>query len=92
MDMRHRTLPGADQRCIGSHGHRHFIAGLSQMNEPDGISRRLVSVDIAAAGGDAQHPHVRAFQGKQDGDGVVDPGIAVNEHFYHGSTLLFSSF
>ena len=80
VDVGVRPLPVSRQGFRGSHGHRHLIGGLCQPDQPQGVLRRLLGRGVAESGGDAHHPDIRTPQGKQDGDGVVDAGVGVDQN------------
>ena len=79
VDVGIRSLPVPRQRLRGPHGHRHLIGHTGQPDQPQGVLRRLSGGGVPEAGGDAHHPDIRPLQRKQNGDGIVDAGIGVDQ-------------
>ena len=50
-----------------------------QLAEPAGVRRRQLQPDIACDGGEAEHLQLRRCEGKQDGDGVIQPRIRIDD-------------
>ena len=85
MDVRDRALPLPHQRTGGAYRHRDLIVHTGELDEPQAVVGRLPGVGVAEAGGDAYHPHILPLEGKQDGNGVIDPGIGVDQNILHAS-------
>ena len=79
VDVGIRPLPVPRQRLRGSNRHRHLIRRTGQSDQPQTVFRRLPGGGVAKAGGDAHHPDVRPLQGKQNGDGIINAGVGVDQ-------------
>ena len=79
VDVGIRPLPVPRQRLRGSNRHRHLIRHTGQSDQPQTVFRRLPGCGVAEAGGDAHHPDVRPLQGKQNGDGIINAGVGVDQ-------------
>ena len=68
--------PAAAQRLIVA-GVNRYVRAAEQLAEHQRIDGRLLDVDVAADGRDADHLGVT--QHERDGDGVVQAGVAVED-------------
>ena len=72
-----------DERQFTSPGNRNVI-GVCQFQYGEGVCRRLCQGTISMHNAQAFHRYFRGSDGKQDGAGIVDAGVGVEEYsFWH---------
>ena len=69
---------GVHQRVAGAGGHRD-VGPPRQVQHAQRVLRRLRQLDVAVDGGDQAQVDLGAGQRQQDGQGVVDAGIGVDD-------------
>jgi hypothetical protein len=77
MDVRSRFERTA-QWGGGTHGDR-YICPAKQREHAQGVARRVLERGVAADGGDPENSNLRSSERERDGQGIVVPGIAIDD-------------
>ena len=70
----------ADQRAGGAPGHARALVGARHVEDAESVGGAEVDPDVARHRGDGLHGDLGRAEGQQDGEGVVDAGIGVDEN------------
>ena len=73
-----RCLEGSDERDLAAEGHFDAV-GPGQLEDGERVRRDLARVDVAGRAGDRDDLGVVGGSGIEEGEGVVDPGVDVQD-------------